>query len=219
MSVPSLPLRDGFSDRWLGRRARAGCADAFPAIVRRYERPLHAYCARLVGHDMARDAVQQAFLHALVALRREERSELELRPWLYRIARNCSLDLLRRTDREWGILDPGLEGGMEPDEIVARRESLDAVLASLRALPEAQRMAIVLREVEGRSYHEIAAQLGRSPAGVRQAIFRARTALRGESFGRADLRGEGQDQTCSGRMSDAEDELERELQRAFALLN
>jgi RNA polymerase sigma factor (sigma-70 family) len=204
VAATPLPIAQIPSDSRLVAQARAGSADAFRAIVRRYERPLRAYCTRLLGPDLATDAVQQTFLHALIALRSAPPREIALRPWLYRVARNCALDLLRRPDHGCRAIDPGLRGGAEPADVIEQREAIDEMLALLRALPEAQRLALTMREVEGRSYREIAARLGRTPAGARQAIFRARSALRAD----------GAIQTPGGRMSE---DPERELRLAAAL--
>jgi RNA polymerase sigma factor (sigma-70 family) len=174
-------LASSSPDSALVRRARLGSHAAFAQIVRRYESPLRAYCARLLGPSAAQDAVQQAFLQAFVALRdpHDER-EVPLRPWLYRIAYNCAVDILRRRDRDHEQLDPEMNGVPQPQQVVERRETLRRLIGAMRALPEGQRRALVARELEGRSYQEISAELGASEGGVRQLIFRARSALRTE---------------------------------------
>jgi len=82
------------TDERLVDLVRAGNDRAFEAIVDRYRRPLLRYCARLLPPARAEDAVQQAFLNAFAGLRRGD-ERIELRPWLYRVAHNASLNALR----------------------------------------------------------------------------------------------------------------------------
>jgi RNA polymerase sigma factor (sigma-70 family) len=170
-------LRHAGDDR-LVALTRAGSERAFAEIMRRYQRPLQFYCLHMVGAPRAEDAVQQAFMQAFVALRDGERREIALRPWLYRIARNCAIDLLRKQPFEHDELDPEFDGTAQPPGVVEQKEELARIVAAIQALPERQRRALTLRELEGRSYGEISAELGHTDSGVRQLIFRARTALR-----------------------------------------
>ena len=88
------PLLRMQTDERLVDLVRAGNDRAFEAIVDRYRRPLLRYCCRLLPPNRAEDVVQQAFLNAFAALRRNE-AAIDLRPWLYRIAHNASLNALR----------------------------------------------------------------------------------------------------------------------------
>jgi RNA polymerase sigma factor (sigma-70 family) len=163
----------------LVKRARAGSDEAFAEIVRRYERPLQSYCARRLDTALAKDAVQQTFLRALRAMRRPDAErELILRPWLYRIAHRCAIDMQRQTRGEHLELDPSFDGVPQPPQIFEQQQRLRDTVAAVQKLPASQRRALVAREFEGRSYEEISAELGHSDAGVRQLIFRARSALR-----------------------------------------
>ena len=170
-------LRHASDDR-LVALTRGGSERAFAEIMRRYQRPLQFYCLHMVGAPRAEDAVQQAFMQAFVALRDGERREIALRPWLYRIARNCAIDILRKQPFEHDELDPEFDGTAQPPGLVEQKEELARIVAAIQALPERQRRALTLRELEGRSYGEISAELGHTDSGVRQLIFRARTALR-----------------------------------------
>jgi RNA polymerase sigma factor (sigma-70 family) len=174
--VPSVIHRE--SDGRLVSLTRDGSEKAFAEIVRRYEKALLSYCQRLVGADRARDAVQQAFLQAYLALKSESAEEVNLRPWLYRISRNCAIDLLRRNGWEYDELDPALPGAASPPVVLEQRQRLREVLSAIHKLPDRQRRALLLREVEGRSYGEIAPALGEGTSGINQLIFRARTRLR-----------------------------------------
>jgi RNA polymerase sigma factor (sigma-70 family) len=166
------------SDERLVALARAGSERAFAEITRRYQRRLRAYCSRIVGGERAQDAVQQALLQAFLSLRDGAPREIALRPWLYRIAHNCSIDLLRMTSWEYDQLDLEFDGVPQPPALFEQKEELRGLVAGMMRLPDAQRQALMLRELEGCSYEEISARLGHTGSGVRQLIFRARTTLR-----------------------------------------
>jgi RNA polymerase sigma factor (sigma-70 family) len=165
------------SDERLVDLSRAGSEPAFEAIVSRYRGPLLRYCSALLGRERAEDAVQQTFVKAYDALHRDER-RLLLKPWLYRIAHNTAHNALRDHALRYEPL--GEEGATaeRPELVVERRERLRSVLDSVRDLPPRQRDALVLRELEGRSYEEISAALGVGGGAVRQLLNRARTTLR-----------------------------------------
>jgi RNA polymerase sigma factor (sigma-70 family) len=165
------------SDARLVDLVRAGNDRAFDAIVLRHQRPLLHHCRSLLPPGRAEDAVQQSLLHALEAMRADDR-EIQLGPWLHRIVHNTAIDTLRRLDSNWEELDEHMDG-VEPTHAAAeRRARFRSVVAGMRALPERQRRALVLRELEGRSYDEIAADIGASGDGVRQLLNRARNAMR-----------------------------------------
>lgn len=163
-------------DRRLVTLVRDGYETAFEEIVRRYGRPLTRYAASIVG-SRCEDVTQDAFSKALPALRRDD-AEIELRPWLFRIVRNTALNDLRDSPPSPEVLAEAIAGGRNPAEELEQREELTDLMQRLQALPEPQRAAIVMRELEGLSHEEIAAALGLSGGGARQAIYRARRALR-----------------------------------------
>jgi RNA polymerase sigma factor (sigma-70 family) len=156
---------------------RAGSEPAFEAIVSRYRGPLLRYCSALLGRERAEDAVQQTFVKAYEAMHRDDRPLL-LKPWLYRIAHNAAHNALRDNALRDEPLGDGGAVGERPEEVLERREQLRSVLASVQDLPPRQRDALVLRELEGRSYEEISAALGVGGGAVRQLLNRARTTLR-----------------------------------------
>jgi RNA polymerase sigma factor (sigma-70 family) len=163
------------SDERLVRHARAGDERAFAAIVDRYRPALVRYCARIVGDARAEDAVQQVLLDAYVALAGGTQVRA-LKPWLYRIAHNTSLNVLR--ERVSGELPDELGDAGSAAQVAESREELGRILRAVQALPPRQRDAIVLRELEGRSYDEIASELGVGDGAVRQLLNRARNAVR-----------------------------------------
>src|SRR3954464_754920 len=171
------PILRSQTDERLVDLARAGHEPAFEAIVARYRRPLLRYCGRILSDERAEDAVQQTFVKAYDAMRRDD-NELNLRPWLYRIAHNTALNGLRDKGLQYEPLDPHLDGAERPGQPAERRQGVRDVLTAVEALPTRQRDAIVLRELEGRSYEEIAGALGVTGGAVRQLLNRARTTLR-----------------------------------------
>jgi RNA polymerase sigma factor (sigma-70 family) len=163
-------------DRRLVDLVRDGYDVAFEEIVRRYRRPLDRFAAAIVG-GRSEDVTQDAFSKALLALRGSE-AEIELRPWLYRIVRNTALNDLRGRAPAAEELSEALPGGRSAAAEAEAREELRNLMERLRALPEPQRAALVMRELEGLSHEEIAAALGVSGGAARQAIYRARATLR-----------------------------------------
>jgi RNA polymerase sigma factor (sigma-70 family) len=163
-------------DRRLVTLVREGYENAFEEIVRRYGKALTRYAAAIVG-SRAEDVTQDAFSKALLALRRDG-AEIELRPWLFRIVRNTALNELRDSPPSAAALAEVIATGASPAEQLERREELADLMLRLQSLPEAQRAAIVMRELEGLSHEEIAGALGLSDGGARQAIYRARRSLR-----------------------------------------
>jgi RNA polymerase sigma factor (sigma-70 family) len=165
------------SDERLAELAVDGHDAAFAAIVDRYRTPLLRYSAGIVGSARAEDAVQQALINAHDALKRTTEVR-HLRSWLYRITHNTSLNVLRSV-RDDVALDPAQAALADgPDAAFESRERLRETLAAVSDLPERQRAALVLRELEGRSHEEIAAVLGVTSGSARQNLMRARATVR-----------------------------------------
>lgn len=172
------------SDERLTRRACGGDERAFAAIFRRYHQPLYRFCLAIVGNpEDAQDALQNTMIKVLRALPGEER-RIELKPWLYRIAHNEAIDLLRRRrdTRQLDAEQPAPGYGLAED--AATRERLRRLLADLRELPERQRETLVMRELAGLGFEEIAAALDTSEAVARQTLYEARQSLRQMEEGR-----------------------------------
>jgi RNA polymerase sigma factor (sigma-70 family) len=167
-------------DRRLVQLIREGYESAFEEVVRRYRTPLDRFAAAIVG-GRSEDVTQDAFSKALLALRGTT-TEIELKPWLYRIVRNTALNEIRDSPPLTEELVEAIPGGRSAAVEAERREEIGELMRRLRALPEPQRAAIVMRELEGLSHEEIAAALGVSGGAARQAIYRARVALR-DGFG------------------------------------
>src|SRR4051794_4724781 len=171
------PILRAQTDERLVELARDGSRVAFEAIVTRYRRQIVSYCSRFLGQERGEDAVQQTFVKAYTALVAGERVRT-LRPWLYRIAHNTSLNMLRDRALHHEQLSEEIDGVERPDQAAERRQELAQVLAAVRALPARQRDVIVLRAIEGRTYEQIAEDLGVSHGAVRQLLSRARHGVR-----------------------------------------
>ena len=162
------------SDAALAERFRAGYEDAFGVLYERHRAGVLAVCIGVLGsrHD-AEDAAQDSFTALAVALRTNP--PRDLRAWLARVARNASIDVIRRR-RATAPADETLEG-----QAPARSEvkvELESVFEGLRELPESQRTALLMRELAGHSYQEIADLLELDENAVRGLIARARIGLR-----------------------------------------
>jgi RNA polymerase sigma factor (sigma-70 family) len=172
------------SDERLTRRAVGGDERAFGAIFRRYHQPLYRFCLAIVGTpEDAQDALQNTMIKVMRALPGEER-KIDLKPWLYRIAHNESIDMLRRR-RETRQLDveqaaPG--HGLAED--AATRDRLRRLIVDLKELPERQREVLVMREMAGLGFEEIGSALDTSGAVARQTLYEARQSLRQMEEGR-----------------------------------
>jgi RNA polymerase sigma-70 factor (ECF subfamily) len=180
-----VPLDASVSDGQLIGRTMAGEPAAFGQLVLRYQDRLYNSLFRLLGSaEDAQDAVQDAFVQAFVKLK-TFRGSAAFYTWLYRIAFNLAMSHARR-GRPTRSLDFGHDGcGGEPvdgqpaaEANLARRERATLVHAALAELSNDYRQVIVLREIEGCRYDEIA-QILELPIGtVRSRLFRARVELR-----------------------------------------
>src|SRR5256714_771293 len=181
----SMPALSMLVRREETSRAVRGDSARFAAIYRRHHQALYRYCRSIVRHDEdAHDALQNTFEKAFTALQDEER-DFELKPWLFRIAHNEAISLLRRR-RETSDLDVATEIGHDSlPQRVDEREDLRQLREDLAELPERQRAALVLRELSGLSHEEIATTLETTPKAVKAAIFEGRSALQVCREGRA----------------------------------
>jgi len=163
------------SDVHLVARVRDGDEGAFEVLYERYVPGVLSFCRHMLGSvEEAEDAVQHTFAAAHGGLLRDER-EIDFKPWLYAIARNRSLSVLRARresgDSEAEVSTAGL------DDDVRRRAELRALVADVQDLPPDQREALVLTELEDLSHAEVAVVLGCPVASVKGLVFRARSGL------------------------------------------
>ena len=173
-------------DERLARLAGEGSDSAFAALHHRYDALLHGY-ARSIARDAddAADALQNAWIAALIALRADRR-RAPVRPWLFRIAHNAAIDVLRRKSAALRPIDRGfLTSVPGADEQYDRTETMAEVVGDMRDLPTNQRSALVMRELADLDYSEIAIALSTSEGNARQLVFAARDGLRETRAGRA----------------------------------
>ncbi len=174
--------------------AIAGDEPAFAALAERHRRELHVHCYRmLASFDEAEDAVQETFLKAWRGRSGFEGGS-QFRAWLYRIATNVCLDMLRRSSRRTAassfaevpwlqpypdlLLDQAAPGDEQPEAVAIQRETISlAFLAALQVLPPRQRAALIARDVLGWPASETAAALGTSVAAANSALQRARATM------------------------------------------
>jgi RNA polymerase sigma factor (sigma-70 family) len=159
--------------------ARAGNPGAFEAIVDRYQGRLLGFCRQMLGStEDAEDVLQEVFVNAYRAMLADER-EINLRPWLYRIARNRSLNHLRKPTadaQESMDMVPEVEAASTAEK-VHNREEFRQLLTDVGKLPETQRSALLLREMDAMSYEEIAQAMETSVPSVKSLLVRARISL------------------------------------------
>lgn len=191
--TPSTRSLTADSDGLLVERAAAGDQQAFELLVIKYQRRIERLIARMVRDaDLVEDIAQETFIRAWRALH-QFRGDAQFYTWLYRIAVNTAKKALLELKRHPSSMAGNGVGGDEEDETswgenepttletpeseLAAREVARAVNAAMDALPEDLRQAVILREIEGLSYEEIAEAMDCPIGTVRSRIFRAREAI------------------------------------------
>jgi RNA polymerase sigma factor (sigma-70 family) len=173
------PLLRLQSDERLVVLVRRGNQAAFEALVARYQARLLAFCRHMLSsREDAEDVLQEVFAAAFNAMLADERP-INVRPWLYRIARNRSLNHLRRT-QAIGVdsMDIHLsEGGLTTADKVHKREEFRLLVNDVQDLPETQRTALLLREIDALSYEQISEAMETTVPSVKSLLVRARVSL------------------------------------------
>src|SRR5687768_17516819 len=173
------PLLRLQSDEKLIALIRRGQHGAFDALFQRYQSRLLAFCRHMLGStEDAEDVLQEVFTAAFNAMLADNRP-INARPWLYRIARNRCLNHLRRP------VAAGLDsmdvferdGGTTTADTVHRREEFRQIVADVQDLPETQRTALLLREIDALSYDQIAEAMDTTVPSVKSLLVRARVSL------------------------------------------
>ena len=171
------------------RQVQHGDTDAFELLVEAYEKTVYNVALQMTGNrEDAQDLTQEAFFKAYNSLS-SFRGESKFSSWLYRIVSNLCLDFKRRQSRrpsssltveddegETLQLDIADES-QSPEVLLERKLTRDAVRRGLAELPDEQRQILLLREIQGLSYDEIAYAMGLEPGTVKSRIFRARKKL------------------------------------------
>src|SRR5256714_46821 len=174
--TPLLRLQ---SDERLVALTRRGNQAAFESLVARYQARLLAFCRhRLGSREDAEDVLQEVFAAAFNAMVADGRP-INVRPWLYRIARNRSLNHLRRA-QAIGVDSMDIhfsEHGTTTADKVQQREQFRVLVGDIQGLPETQRTALILREMEALSYEQISEAMETTVPGVKSLLVRARISL------------------------------------------
>jgi RNA polymerase sigma-70 factor, ECF subfamily len=183
----------GDADALLVERAKRGEVSAFEMLVVKYQRRIERLVGRMVRDtDLVQDIAQETFIRAYRALP-QFRGESAFYTWLYRIAVNTAKKALMEKKRDPLVFEGAmvsteegeepsrveneLSDGETPESVLASRQVADTVNAAIDALSDDLRQAIVLREIEGLSYEEIADVMNCPIGTVRSRIFRAREAI------------------------------------------
>ncbi len=158
-------------DRGLIARAKAGDEQAFEELMRQFERPILGLCTRLLGAGgEAEEAAQDVFFRFYQKLGQFD-EERAVEPWLFRIAWNACRDRLRKRR-------PLVELTDNVATVAAQGFLIAELRDAIERLPEKERAALLLREVEGLETEEVAQRMGSSAVTVRSQISRARARLR-----------------------------------------
>jgi RNA polymerase sigma-70 factor (ECF subfamily) len=186
-AAPEAPA--GPSEAVLLDRARHGDAAAFEALLAPVMQPAYALAARLLGdRQLAEDVLQDALVKAFTGIR-GFRGEARFSTWIFRIVHNACTDALRyqarrpraaqerRADPEGPAPEP-VDGAPGPEDVVMERQGRAALLAAIQGLAPEFRAAVLLRDVQGLSYEEVAAITGQNLGTVKSRLHRARAALR-----------------------------------------
>jgi RNA polymerase sigma factor (sigma-70 family) len=179
LSIPA-PLLRLRSDEQLVALFRAGSEDAFGTIHDRYRQRLFAYVRQMLSahsRQDAEDVLQDVFVRAFGALRADTR-DINVRAWLYRVAHNRCIDHLRRTvPPPADVYDVSRTPLHDPLEDAQRREDLRRLVRDVGRLPDQQRSALLMREIDGMSYADLAAALDVTVPAVKSLLVRARIGL------------------------------------------
>lgn len=159
---------------------------AFEELIRQYEKKVYTLCFRMCGNsEDAEEAAQDAFLALWRGIDRF-RQESSLSTWIYRLATNACIDTLRRRKKQSGSVSlddeelfvDAVDTSPQPQETVEHREAQKLLQEGLSSLPEEYRKVLILREIEGLSYTEIAESASIELGTVKSRISRGRSLLR-----------------------------------------
>jgi RNA polymerase sigma-70 factor (ECF subfamily) len=177
------------TDRGYVARARSGDADAYRVLVERHSRSLFRLAFRMTGNEQdAEDVVQESFLRAYRQLGKFD-DRASFGTWLYRIAANCSLDLVRarkRRSEDLGPAEPEMadpiaalpSAAPSPERSAMSAEVRERVAEAMEGLSAAERTAFVLRHFEGMCIEDVSRVLDCQPGAAKHSVFRAVQKLR-----------------------------------------
>jgi RNA polymerase sigma-70 factor (ECF subfamily) len=185
----SLPGFESLTDAEVMLRVKAGDDSAFHHLVEKFRRPLVGFLYRMArNHAVAEELAQEVFLRVYRS-RQTYQASAKFTTWMYRIATNLAVNYARDTRRRRGevSLDEPGEGGMafqvaddqpSAEQELLRRERRRAIRRHVEALPERQRLAVVMHKYQGMDYRQIAQVLKLSESATKSLLFRAYETLR-----------------------------------------
>jgi RNA polymerase sigma-70 factor (ECF subfamily) len=191
-AVSTPGLLEGLSDAEVMLRVRAGDESAFAFLVQKYRRPMLSFMYRMAHNQAAaEDLAQEVFLRVYRS-RETYTANAKFTTWLYRIATNLAVNHARDTRHQrpevsMSLDEPDAETGLMPDlpdgtptveEDLLRRERLAAIRSHVQALPERQRLAVIMHKYQGMDYRQIAEVLHLSESATKSLLFRAYESLR-----------------------------------------
>ncbi len=169
------------NDELILKQAQRGDIDAFEQLARKYQGKLYGLCLRLMKNEFdAADAAQEALLKIYQGLRTFS-GRSSFGTWAYALTKNVCLDQLRKKKMVLENIDDKLDladGEFDPPAVCLQNEDAREIRRMLEELPREQSSVLVLREIDGYSYGEIAELLGISPGTVRSRLARGRQKLR-----------------------------------------
>ena len=173
-------------DELLLRRAQSGDPEAFERLMEPLEQLVWRVCWHYTGNrEAAEDCGQEAMIRIWRNLA-NYRGECALESWVYRIAANCCMDWLRKKKRDWSVsMEPMVEQGFDPaddspgtEEQVVAKDERQRLREAIALLPDDQREALILTQLEKVSYEEAARALGVSEGTVKSRVNRAKARLK-----------------------------------------
>jgi len=191
-SVATPSMLEGLTDAEVMLRVRTGDEQAFAYLVQKYRRPMLSFMYRMARNQAAaEDLAQEVFLRVYRS-RETYTANAKFTTWLYRIATNLAVNHARDTrherpevsmsldvpDAETGLLPDLPDGTPNVEENILRRERQAAIRSHVQALPERQRMAVVMHKYQGMDYRQIAEVLHLSESATKSLLFRAYESLR-----------------------------------------
>jgi RNA polymerase sigma-70 factor, ECF subfamily len=183
---------EGTSDAQIMLRAKAGDQSAFDYLVQKYRRPIISFMYRMARNTAAaEDLAQEVFLRVYRS-RESYEASAKFTTWLYRIATNLAVNHARDTrherpevtvsldepDEETGSTLELPDGALTAEQAIVRRERLMAIRSKVEALPEQQKLAVIMHKYQQMDYKEIAEVLKKSESATKSLLFRAYETLR-----------------------------------------
>jgi RNA polymerase sigma-70 factor, ECF subfamily len=190
--TPAMAAADGTSDAEIMLRAKTGDQAAFDYLVQKYRRPMVSFMYRMARNAAAaEDLAQEVFLRVYRSRATYEASA-KFTTWLYRIATNLAVNHARDTrherpevqvsldepDEDTGTTIELPDGNLNAEQIMVRRERMLAIRSKVEALPEQQRLAVIMHKYQQMDYKEIADVLKKSESATKSLLFRAYETLR-----------------------------------------